>query len=338
MPADENSTLVEKILNAWPVERWNEFHVVVAVSGGADSVALLRALHQIKSELTKPSTGSLFVAHYNHKLRGADSDGDAAFVSELAANLKLGFHAGSGASNVASSSENDFREERYEFLFDVARKTNSRYIVTAHHRDDQVETVLFRVFRGTGIGGLQGIPLSRVVDESLTIVRPMLDVKRTTIDAALDAWGQSYRNDVSNQQSKYARNFLRNEVLPLLRERFASADDSVVRLSKQATEQQAFLREQMMPLFQFVSERDNGVTIECGSLRGQSPVLLRELFSEIFRRNSWPVSQLGFRELDHLARLVVSNYDVPRFQLPGMIDCRKDGRLIRLTRNRNRDQ
>jgi hypothetical protein len=116
----------------------------------------------------------------------------------------------------------------------------------------------------------------------------------------------------------------------LLRERFASADDSVVRLSKQAAEQQEFLREQTLPLFQFVSEHAHGVTIECKGLRDISPVLLRELFIEVFRRNSWPVSQLGFRELDLLAGVVINDSDVPRFQLPGMIDCQSEGEQLRI--------
>ncbi len=331
MTSDSIYILRDRILSAWPVRSWDEFNVVVAVSGGGDSVALLRSLHEIHCE-TDRSKGALIVAHYNHKLRGSDSDGDAAFVSQLADELGLQFHLGSVAANANVKSENQFREQRYEFLFRVARETNSRYIVTAHHRDDQIETVLFRIFRGTGVSGLCGIPATRVVDESLTIVRPMLDVGRDAIEAALESWCQSYRNDVSNVESKFTRNYIRNEVLPMVRARFASVDEAINRLSKQAAQQQEFLHEQMLPLFGSVSQCDEAIVVECESLRGESPVSLRELFIEVFRRNSWPVSQLGFQELDRLARIVIEDGDVPRFQLPGAISCLKQAGVIRIGR------
>ena len=158
----------------------------------------------------------MVVAHFNHRLRGADSDGDSQFVSKLSEELGLEFYGGAADVDDGAVSENDFRHQRYNFLFRVARQTNCRYVVTAHHRDDQVETVLFRLFRGTGVGGLGGIPVARVVDESLTIMRPMLNVTKREIESALEAWNQPWRSDVSNSTSQYARNFIRNEVLPKL--------------------------------------------------------------------------------------------------------------------------
>ena len=331
MPPDSDISLIESISLSWPTGRWREFNVVVAVSGGADSVALLRALNQIKDEA---SLGNLIVAHFNHKLRGADSDGDADFVRKLAKDLGLEFRSGvadGATSERKPGSEESFRDARYEFLFEVARDTGSRYIATAHHRDDQIETVLFRLFRGTGVAGLSGIPVTRVVDESLTIVRPMLHVSRTAIESALKQWNQPTRHDTSNAESSYARNFLRNDVLPLLRQRFGSVDDAVARLASQAAEQQEFIREQMFPLFDSVLIEEGDVTIDCGRLGELSPVLIRELFREIFRQQSWPVSQLGFRELDRLAQLVRSDSDEPRFQLPGAINCLKHEGVVRLS-------
>ena len=328
----ENSKikLTEQVKAAWSFERWAGFNVLVAVSGGADSVALLRALVSIKKEYGSDSTGALVVAHFNHRMRGAESNQDAEFVSQLAAESQLEFHSQSATQDGATDSENDLRDQRYDFLASVARQTNCRYIATAHHRDDQIETVLFRLFRGTGIGGLGGIPAARVVDESLTIIRPMLNVSKAEIESALKAWNQPWRNDASNLTSQYTRNFIRNEVLPKVRERFDSADESVVRLSQQAAEQQDFLHEQSMKLFGAVSEDGKNILIDCEKLEGQSRVLLRELFVEVFRRQSWPVSQLGYRELDRLARLVLSQNDEPRFQLPGAVNCEKAGQQLRL--------
>lgn len=333
MTADCRCKLVEQIESVWPPDRWVGFNVLVAVSGGADSVALLRALVEIRQLATNHDSGSLIVAHYNHQLRGVESDRDAEFVSQLAAALDLSFFGTSAPPSVEASSENDFREERYEFLFDVARQTNSRYIVTAHHRDDQVETVLFRLFRGTGVAGLGGIPASRVVDESLTIVRPMLGVCKEEIEAALESWQQKWRDDSSNSESNYTRNFIRNDVLPDLRKRFDSVDESISRLALQAVEQQAFLHDQAVRLFDAVSEVDELTIVDCQKLKDQSPVLLRELFIEIFRRKSWPTSQLGFGELNRLAQLVASEIDEPRFQLPGAVSCEKRLHTMKLYRS-----
>ena len=305
-----------------------EYGVLVAVSGGADSVALAKALAEIKKNGAIDGAGSLVVAHFNHRLRGVDSDGDADFVSQLAAELNLDFRGGAAESTAAASSENELREQRYEFLVATAKQTSCRYIATAHHRDDQVETVLFRLFRGTGVGGLGGIPRSRVVEDSLTIVRPMLDVEKADIESALEAWSQSWRSDTTNFESKYNRNFIRNEVLPEVRKRFGSVDTSILRLARQASDQQDYFRDKAAMLFQAVSEEGNEIAIDCNGLRDESPVLLREMFAEVFRRNAWPVSQLGYRELNRLALLVGSDNDEPRFQLPGAISCWKtSGRI-----------
>ena len=332
-----SNSVIEQIEAAWPLESWAQFNVLVAVSGGADSVALLRALDTIKKERCPDSESLLVVAHFNHQLRGVESDEDAEFVKRLAFQLQLKFHEQSADTSDSTKSENALRDQRYEFLVSVARETNCRYIVTAHHRDDQVETVLFRMFRSTGVGGLGGIPAVRVVDESLTIMRPMLNVSKAEIESALATWNQPWRRDTTNAQSQYTRNFIRNEVLPKIRERFDSVDESVARLSKQAAQQQEFLRDRAIDLMGAVSMDGTGVTIDCEKLDGQSPVLLRELFAELFRRQSWPVSQLGFRELDRLAKLVSKAADEPRFQLPGLVDCEKRSGEIHLFKSSNNE-
>ena len=332
MTAVPTNNLLNQINSAWPKERWLGFNVLVASSGGADSVALLKALAEIRKTSGSDASGLLIVANFNHRLRGEESDGDSEFVRDLAGELELEFHAGvaESAAENPSSSENDLRDQRYDFLQNVARKRNCRYIVTAHHRDDQVETVLFRLFRGTGVGGLGGIPSARVVDESLTIMRPMLHVSKHEIESALREWNQSWRSDASNAASKYTRNFIRNELLPKIRERFESADDSILRLSQQAAEQAMFLKQSVAHLFGAVTFDGATVIVHCAKLCDESPVLLRELFAELFRQQSWPISQLGYRELDRLAQLVAEDLDEPRFQLPGAINCEKRAGEIRL--------
>ena len=335
MNSEFSNQLIEDVEFAWPLKRWDEFHVVVAVSGGADSVALLRTLVEIKkrSRLKPDDSGSLIVAHFNHQLRGPDSDADADFVSQLSAQLGLEFHGGIADERQdenESKSENHLRDQRYRFLNDVAHKSNSRYIVTAHHREDQIETVLFRLFRGTGLKGMGGIPFSRIVDDSLTIVRPLLHVKKSCIEKALVAWEQSWREDATNAQSRYTRNFLRNEILPALRDRFPHVDRSIASLANQALEHSMFLEAQTPSLLESVVIENGVASVDCRQLAGHSRVLLRGMFVGIFRSQSWPTSQLGFTELDRLARLVRGDADQPLFQLPGGINCEKTGGKMRL--------
>jgi tRNA(Ile)-lysidine synthase len=333
MTVDSKSLLLREIKNSWPVKRWFEFGVIVAVSGGADSVCLLRAIHEIRNEEFRNSNevaGKVWIAHFNHKLRGEASDADCEFVKELANDLGMQFL--SENSNGSAASENSLRDERYRFLESSARKTNSRYIATAHHRDDQVETVLFRLFRGTGLKGLTGIPQSRVVDESLTIVRPMLSINHQMIVEALRAWDQPFRCDASNAESDFSRNFIRNEVLPLLRPRFGSVDDSIARLSYQAGQQQEYLSEQVSPLLRCVESRPGRITIKCEQLANVPRVIIRELLVAILSQQDWLDSQLGFDELDRLAGIILVAEDQPKFQLPGCVSCEKRGDIVALTK------
>lgn len=326
--------LIQQITKAWPLDRWDEFGVVVAVSGGADSVALLKALAEIKKQSTSNSgeAGRLVVAHFNHQMRGRESDMDAEFVVQLANQMELNCVVESAAER-NTESENDLRNERYQFLVGVARKTNSRYIVTAHHRDDQIETVLFRLFRGTGLKGICGIPARRVMDETISIVRPMLNVEKKLIEKSLNSWNQPWREDASNAFSRYTRNFLRNEILPMLRDRFPDVDGSIARLSKQAGQQAIFLAEEAAKLMEYVNEDGGAMVFDCQSLSEHSPVLLRELFVDVFRQQLWSTSQLGYDELDHLTTLVIGDADEPRFQLPGGINCERIAGKLRLGKN-----
>ena len=323
--------LVEQIELEWPRERWVDYGVVVAVSGGADSIALLRALSLISKRARETeANGFLSIAHFHHGLRGDDADGDADFVRGLAELLELPFYDGCASKPVGPPSEDALRNQRYDFLIDVARKTNSRYITTAHHRDDQVETLLFRLFRGTGLPGLCGIPRSRVVDESISIVRPMLSVSRQTIEKALNDLDQPWREDGSNAESAYSRNFIRNEILPSLRTRFDHVDEAVARLTKQAAQQQAFLTQSAEPLLKWVIESTSELVFDCQQLANYSPVVIRELLMLVLRRSDWPTSELGFDDLDQLARCIIDKTQLKRRQIPGGINCQSDGKQLRL--------
>ena len=166
-------TLEAQLAAAWAPEAWRDVTVLLAVSGGADSVALLRAMTAIKGG----GAGSLAAAHLNHQLRGADADGDEAFVVELCTRLGITCEVGRTAAGELAAEAGDgpeaaARKARYRFLAATAARLGARYVVTAHTADDQAETILHRILRGTGIGGLAGIartrPLAMPVGRSIT--------------------------------------------------------------------------------------------------------------------------------------------------------------------------
>lgn len=192
--------------------------VGAAVSGGADSVAMLRLLLELKKDLGIV----LSVVHFNHKLRGAESDGDEQFVAQLAQHYKLELHAESAdvASAAAAkhlSLETAAREARYDFFRCLLRQGTVNRIATAHTLDDQAETVLLRIIRGAGTRGLAGIyPQLSVNGSQFSVIRPLLETRRKDLESYLKDLGQEWREDASNRDLRHARNRIRHGILPRL--------------------------------------------------------------------------------------------------------------------------
>ncbi|MGC2111571.1 MAG: tRNA lysidine(34) synthetase TilS [Candidatus Korobacteraceae bacterium] len=194
--------------------------VAVAVSGGADSVALLRVLLELRSELGIV----LAVAHFNHGLRGEESLTDQAFVAELATQHDVDCFVGRAdvrghAFTSKLSIEAAARELRYQWLAEAARNQRFDAIATAHTLDDQAETVLLKFLRGAGTRGLAGI--YPVLDrENCRVVRPLLGVSREEVETYLESLGQPWREDETNLDRRYTRNRVRHDLLPLLEREF----------------------------------------------------------------------------------------------------------------------
>jgi tRNA(Ile)-lysidine synthase len=191
--------------------------LVVAVSGGVDSLVLMYVLHALAPLLNV----RLHIATLDHQLRGADGAADAAFVAAEAAKLELPCTVGEREVKVTIKHlgiEGAARKTRYGFLYEVAHAVGSQTIVTAHHADDQAETVLMRILRGTSIHGLAGMRLMSFVPYShhLRIMRPLLLTRRTDIEAYAAERGLQPRHDSTNDDTRLLRNRIRLEVLPYL--------------------------------------------------------------------------------------------------------------------------
>lgn len=278
--------------------------VVVGVSGGADSVALLLGLHEIAAEFEL----RLNVAHYDHAVR-TDSQDDTDWVKALAAKLDLPFITERGSPIAISPllAEESARKLRYDFLIKAAKDTDSRWVAVAHTADDQVETVLHHIVRGTGLSGLSGIPEMRDLDGTITLIRPLLNAQRTDLIAALSEWNQPYRVDSTNQESVYTRNRIRNELLPLLREKMnPQVDTALLRLASQAADAQKAIEQIAKSLL-----ADACLNIQPTTVRldrrpfAQAPVaVIREAIRQSWIQCEWRRQSLGFRHLNQLAEML----------------------------------
>jgi len=241
--------------------------LVVAVSGGADSVCLLYALAQLKDELNL----QLHVAHFNHSLRGAEADADAQYVADLARTLKLPSTIEKRDINSygsTSSVEEKARVARYTFLAEVAASAGSKAVAVAHTADDQVETILMHLVRGTGLAGLCGMrevsTWESSPDESgTTIIRPLLGVTRKEVESYCGASKLTPRIDSSNKTPDYMRNRFRHELIPLLESYNANFKDALLRLTRVVAAEITLLDEQVSDVWDaVVSEEDKLLNID----------------------------------------------------------------------------
>lgn len=208
---------------------------LLAVSGGADSMAMLHLFHR----LSKKWNLALAVGHVNHNLRGKTSQKDLEFVERWAQTLNLLFFSESVdvrgyAKRKHLGVEEAARELRYKALDKMARRAGCKKIATAHTLEDQAETVLMRILRGTGLIGLAGIPSQRVLSSGVLVVRPLLTISREDLRATLRRERISFREDASNKSPRYLRNVIRRKTIPLLEKISPRLQEHLARLASSA--------------------------------------------------------------------------------------------------------
>lgn len=218
--------------------------VVAAVSGGPDSMALLSVLHGISSEVGF----RLAAAYFDHQIRDSGAE-DRKIVAALARELSVSLYAGEADVRAEAAASGDSLEEaarkaRYRFLVDAADRIKAARIATGHTRDDQVETALMRIVRGTGIRGLAGIPVRRG-----RVIRPLLSQTREATVDYCESRGITCIHDPTNEETRFFRNRIRLELLPHLRSEYNSGiDGNLTRLATNAAEVVETVRERTQPL------------------------------------------------------------------------------------------
>jgi tRNA(Ile)-lysidine synthase len=313
---------------------------LAAVSGGADSVALLRGL-------LDAGVPHVAAAHFNHQLRGAESDADEAFVRDLAAQLGVPFHRGAAdvAALAASQRENlegTARHLRYKWLAELAKETGAAWVATGHTADDQAETVLHRLIRGTGIPGLRGIAARRELTAGVQLLRPMLNVTRADVLDYLRELDQPFRDDATNADTAFTRNRIRHELLPLLKTFNPQIVTGLCRLTEQAEETTDVLEGEAARLLRRVELARAGPLVildlslavptsnPIAHAEWVHPHLVREMFRQLWGREGWPTGGMTFAHWDRLVAIALGVMTAADF--PSGVFARRVGRVVQLGR------
>ena len=272
--------------------------VLCALSGGSDSMALLSVLLEWRS--VRPLT--VRAAHYNHQLRGAESQRDEDFVSHWCQTLNVPLTIGRGdvartAAQTGRGLEETARTMRYDFLEQTARQTGAAAIATAHNADDNAETVLLHLVRGAGLEGLTGIPPRRGA-----IIRPLLTASRTSIEGYLRDQGLPHVEDSSNQDPAFARNRLRQEVLPVLRAINPGFAATLAANLVHLRADEDFLNALARPSADTAQPVSGGLRLPCAALtQSPRPVAVRVVRQTLERLDRWQISAVHLNAILALA-------------------------------------
>jgi len=294
--------------------------VVVAVSGGADSRALLDALARLRERYGLP--GSIIVAHLNHQLRGKESDEDEAFVRELAGQLKLPVFiekiaVAERARVEKQNLEATARRLRYEFLRKIAAQRGANIVFTAHTLDDQAETVLMRLIRGSGAEGLRGVHQVAALNEGVKLIRPMLEITRAEVIEHCEHRELAFRNDSSNFSADFTRNRIRLELLPMMETFNPRVKQSLARTSELFIRDADYLR---IAADECLEKSREGSRLNINALRKTHAAIRGRVL------RSWLRDECGhLRRIDaaHIAAIesLISGHSGRRVELP-------EGRIV----------
>jgi len=301
--------------------------VLAAVSGGADSMALLSILHRLSGTMGF----SLAAAHFNHRIRPSSGE-ELEHVRRAAAPMGIPFHWGSAdvpaeAERTGDSLEEAARKARYHFLLAKAEEIRATCVATGHTRNDHIETVLMRIIRGTGMRGLAGIPARRGI-----IVRPLLDLMREDTESFCRMTGLPYVEDPSNRDTRFFRNRVRIELLPMLESRYhPGVRENLARLADIARSILDKIRLETRPLLEenFCRAGEERWELATGGLTRLGGSELAVLFGDIFAEKIPCDMDFTRVHYEELVRLVLDPLSTgKKLSLPGMTVRKEHGKIV----------
>jgi tRNA(Ile)-lysidine synthase len=291
--------------------------VAVAVSGGADSVALLWLLHDLAADAELPGTLA-GVIHVNHGLRGAEADRDEAFCRALAARLDLPFETtradvAEKARAARRSLEATARDVRYAFFAEAAARLGATRVATAHTLDDQAETVLLRLLRGAGGRGLGGVRVKRG-----PFIRPLLTCRRGDVRRYLAARGESYCEDSSNASQSVPRNRVRHRLLPVIEDIAPRGIEALARFAQLAAADEAFLESLVSEeASSVVLSTENGVQLKRDALGHLPRAIARRMVRRALEQ-AQPAKAFSQRHVDAVLGLASDGAEGGHLDVPGL--------------------
>jgi tRNA(Ile)-lysidine synthase len=309
--------------------------VVVGVSGGPDSVALFHVLLTLTSRFSL----RLGVAHLNHCLRQNDSDKDAEFVTSLAGRFDIPCYI--HKANVRKyqlenrlSLEEAARRVRHTFLNRVAEKNRFNKIALGHHFDDNAELVLMNLFRGSGPLGLSGIPPVR----DGKIIRPLLQLNRSEIIAFLDKNGLKYISDTSNRDTRFLRNRIRHDLIPLLKTSYnPKISQSLNRLALITRSEEEWIEDVIHPLFEkaVFSIQNGQISFSVSILNGIHVAAQRRIIRKAIASTKGDLRRIDFAHIDSVTNLLDRGPEYGALDLPDRIRIQRKGDVLLFSREKN---
>jgi tRNA(Ile)-lysidine synthase len=314
--------------------------VVCAVSGGPDSVAMLHMLGELAE--VQQLHWKLHVAHVNHGLRGPDSEGDEAFVRDLAEKAKLPFHSTQVDVRALQKKERLTLEEaarklRYDYLEKVALEVGAQKIALAHNLDDQAETILHRILRGTGLRGLKGMAPIRVISKKhdLFAVRPLIETERYEIETYLKDRSLAVRTDLSNLDTTITRNRIRHSLLPLIEREFnPRVKMALVKLGQTAGSFYLLLREIANDFYEntrMLSGEDD-VCLSAQEFSKLPPAIQTLIIDRAVKTLLGHVPQLNFEHYLEIIALCGNQAFQKAISLPRGLEARREGYVLKIGR------
>lgn len=311
-------------------------HVLVAVSGGADSVALLAVL----KELARPLKLRLTVAHLNHKIRGKAADEDARFVRQLARQIRLPFISGAAAvPSIARRSgvslEMAGRRARYKFFEKAALARGCDVVATAHNADDNAENILLMLLRGCGLQGLAGIASCAKIGK-VKVVRPLLETSRGAIEKFLREQKIAWREDLSNRDFAFMRNRVRHELLPLLEKKYnRGIREALTRLGDVLRSENDLLDELGRDMY-VKACLDSEQRLNCTVMAGHHPALRRRVLRCWLLINGIDSEKIDFQLINRIDNLIVRQDSGGKISLTGGMTIKKDYQSLIIESRRKR--
>jgi tRNA(Ile)-lysidine synthase len=288
--------------------------VLAGVSGGADSVAMLIILNELREKLSF----NLFACHLNHQLRGDDADADENFVRELCEKISVPIYTEKQdiktiRETTGGTLEEVARRVRYEFFERAAKKFNANKIALAHHRDDQCETIVFNLLRGSSFHGLRGIPISRSLKfgGDVQIIRPMLGVSKSKIENFLLAQKLVWREDHTNAELLADRNLIRHKILPMLEQSSPALREHLLSLAEQAGEIETILTDRAKSFLPACKKTENDIRIELWRFEGLPKIVINEILRQMLMELGVGLKKYTAENFRQAASLTKNRLDLP---------------------------